>query len=155
VKVKVKKKAARIFILVLFVLISAIGLFLARGGGRVFQRFRKPQKIEVSAIRKGGGQMPEEFSCRPAIVEWLDAVIRSRAGGELEKALEDNTPLLIPAVSVGCVIERDLKEVKEVIVIFGFSDGKPEDFITIPGPWIKKITYLSKKGVCSKPKCVK
>jgi hypothetical protein len=84
--------------------------------------------------------LPREYSCKLAIVEWADAVIRIRAGDELEGALENNTPLLSPAIAIGCVIER--KDMNEIIVVSGFSEGKPDDFLTIPGPWVRKITYL-------------
>jgi hypothetical protein len=112
----------------------------------IFRELQKPQKIEVSVSQKGGKQMPpKEYTCKLAIVEWSDAVIRTRASDALEEALENNASLLIPAIAIGCVIER--KDMNEIIVVSGFSDGKPDDFITIPGPWVRKITYLEpKKG---------
>jgi hypothetical protein len=112
----------------------------------IFRELQKPQKIEVSVSQKGGKQiLPREYSCKLAIVEWADAVIRIRASDEFEGALKNNTPLLSHAIAIGCVIER--KDMNEIIVVSGFSEGKPDDFVTIPGPWVRKITYLEpKKG---------
>lgn len=81
-------------------------------------------------------------SCRLAMVEWQDAVIYAKAS----EVFSLDKPLTSPSISIGCLLERK----NDLIVIHGFQNGKPDDFIVLPRGWVMKITYLKPKDLGSK-----
>ena len=132
----------KLLAVLLYVVACATLIFCGLQLRGIWKELQKSQKIEFS-VNQNEKSAPRKVSCKWGIVEWSDAVIRAKAPDEFEQAFKENTPLLASCVSIGCICER--KEMKEIVVISGFSDGKPDDFITIPDSWVRKISYLTVK----------
>ena len=75
--------------------------------------------------------------CKLATVEWQDAVIRVKTQGHKIPDAE----LLIPVISIGCIRETETS----VIIIHSFTDGKVDDYLTVPKAWTTKITKMVAK----------
>ena len=94
------------------------------------------------------GEVPD---CDFVMVLWLDAVVRTRDYESQIEKLPQLSQLLIPAVSIGCLVSDE----RAIVVISSFSRGRPVDYMTIPRDWAQTIIHLrpaAKEPVAVLPK---
>ena len=88
----------------------------------------KKEKLTTTLKIEGG-----EVASKLGIVEWNDACIYIKTGGQLSDT--------IGCVSVGYIFVAG----KTIFVVHNTTNGVVDDFITIPKQWATKITYLRER----------